>query len=126
MQSTLSVDFESAQNLINSVANLIYQRFEFHRKNEYQFFTGAANIGEMAWDIMKYKFALKMLASNSTFLMTFGGSSVTAGHDNYFHQSFPMIFEKRMKPIFDALGTNFVSDIIYKAERVLLLYILIC
>jgi hypothetical protein len=36
--------------------------------------------------------------------MIFGGSSVTAGHDNYFNQSYPMVFHRRMKPIFDALG----------------------
>jgi hypothetical protein len=41
---------------------------------------------------------------NVQFLMIFGGSSVTAGHDNYFHQSYPMVFHRRMKPIFDALG----------------------
>ena len=40
--------------------------------------------------------------------MVFGGSSVTAGHDNYFAQSYPMIVEKRMKDIFSALNITFI------------------
>ena len=40
--------------------------------------------------------------------MIFGGSSVTAGHDNYFNQSYPMIFKKRMAPIFEALGIDLI------------------
>ena len=38
------------------------------------------------------------------FLMIFSGSSVTAGHDNNYNNSFPMIVSKRLKPTFDALG----------------------
>ena len=34
------------------------------------------------------------------------GSSVTAGHDSYFNQSFPMIVNKRMSSILSALGIN--------------------
>jgi hypothetical protein len=55
---------------------------------------------------MKYKFATKALDKNQNFLMIFGGSSVTAGHDNYFHQSYPMIVQKRMAPILAAMGIN--------------------
>ena len=28
---------------------------------------------------------------------------MTAGHDNYFNQSYPLVFERRMKPIFDGI-----------------------
>ena len=55
---------------------------------------------------MKYKFAYKMVKKNQKFLMIFGGSSVTAGHDNYFNQSYPMIVKKRMKPILEAVGVD--------------------
>ena len=40
--------------------------------------------------------------------MIFGGSSVTAGHDNYFNQSYPKIVEKRMGKIFSALGIELI------------------
>eukprot|EP00981_Chlorochromonas_danica_P002095 scaffold423_cov185-Ochromonas_danica.AAC.19 len=82
------------------------------------------------WDLMKYKFAKKILQasvsastatatasdgvsgnsgggnnhSEVTYRMIFGGSSVTAGHDNYYHQAYPFVFEKRMKTIFSTLG----------------------
>ncbi len=61
---------------------------------------------DYAWDILKYKFALKILNLNSTFLMVFGGSSVTAGHDNFYSQAYPFVIERRMKPIFAALGVD--------------------
>jgi len=46
-----------------------------------------------------------------------GGSSVTAGHDNYFNQSYPLVFERRMRPIFDGntntnINTNTNTNII--------------
>ena len=41
---------------------------------------------------------------NKEFLFVFGGSSVTAGHDNWFDQSYPMVFERRVAGVFDALG----------------------
>ena len=104
--SDKNVDFQKARTLIADVTNLIYQRFEFHVFNQYQFFIGSATMGDTAWEIMKYKFAVKILQPNSSFLMTFGGSSVTAGHDNYYNQSYPFVLERRLKPIFKALGVN--------------------
>ena len=38
--------------------------------------------------------------------MIFGGSSVTAGHDSLFNESWPLVFEKRMKPVFNALNID--------------------
>ena len=37
-------------------------------------------------DILKLKFAYKMAKQNQGYLMIFGGSSVTAGHDSYYNQ----------------------------------------
>mmetsp|Transcript_7042 Transcript_7042/g.11767 ORF Transcript_7042/g.11767 Transcript_7042/m.11767 type:complete len:123 (-) Transcript_7042:1144-1512(-) len=39
--------------------------------------------------------------------MIFGGSSVTAGHDNLPGQAYPHVIEKKMAPIFDTLGIIF-------------------
>jgi hypothetical protein len=36
--------------------------------------------------------------------MIFGGSSVTAGHDNYYNQSYPFVFERRLTKVFEAIG----------------------
>eukprot|EP01033_Poteriospumella_lacustris_P007876 gene7876-5657_t len=58
------------------------------------------------WDLIKYKLAEKIVRGNSDeqYLMIFGGTSVTAGHDNYYNQSYPFVFERRIKKAFEALG----------------------
>ena len=61
-----------------------------------------------AWDILKYKFAIKHLSPNNQFLMIFGGSSVTASWDNFYHQYYPSIFENRTKDIFHAMNIALV------------------
>lgn len=137
--SSLSDRLHQVIQQINEVANLIYQRYEFHHEQRYQFFIESSNLPCYGWDLIKYKFAKKILQaaaaaddglvtptttttskggdssntssgasgsshSDVTYRMIFGGSSVTAGHDNYYHQAYPFIFEKRMKTIFSALG----------------------
>jgi hypothetical protein len=121
-------DLEKARAAAQKTANLIYQRFEFWNEKTYPFFLYSSNMPDYAWDILKYKIAMKMLmkpeaaedftmepkgsqsegSSNDAkdFLMVFGGSSVTAGHDNYFKESWPLVYERRMKPIFNAMGVR--------------------
>ncbi|RYG59418.1 hypothetical protein EON64_20250, partial [archaeon] len=84
--------------------SLIKHRYELDSRQGSQFFRTANNIGPQAWDTLKFNLARKILTPNSTFLMIFGGSSVTAGHDSYYNQSYPYIFKKRMGSIFQALG----------------------
>jgi hypothetical protein len=103
------IDYEKALRSINKVANLIYQRFEFHHTDRFQFFIESSNLPVYGWDLIKYKIAIKILSFQSqekheNYLMTFGGSSVTAGHDNYYNQSYPFVFERRMVDIFHSLG----------------------
>lgn len=115
--SKLKLDFTKVIEQINKVTNLIYQRYEFHHTQRYQFFLESQNMPVYGWDLMKYKVALKILSppvineediNNHTFTksyrMIFGGSSVTAGHDNFYHQSYPFVFERRLKDIFNTLG----------------------
>ena len=48
--------------------------------------------------------AKKIVGENSVYLATFGGSSVTAGHDNKFEQSYPIVFERRVSAAMEAVG----------------------
>ena len=99
--------------------NLIHQRFEFDTPR-LQFLLVANNMPTTAWEILKFKFAIKYLegGDNSAFKMIFGGSSVTAGHDNKYNQSYPFVMERRLKPLFDALGmTLLVHNIAHGANR---------
>eukprot|EP01033_Poteriospumella_lacustris_P017146 gene17146-12265_t len=95
-----------ALELLDDAANLIYQRFEFHNKDWFQFFIESSNMPNYGWDLIKYKLAEKIVRGNSDeqYLMIFGGTSVTAGHDNYYNQSYPFVFERRIKKAFEALG----------------------
>lgn len=101
-------DFAAAKNQIKELLSLIRNRYELDGPYGGNFFLTANNIDELSWNILKYKFAHKMLLQNETFLMIFGGSSVTAGHDNLFNQSYPIIFRSRMRKIFEAIGVKLV------------------
>ncbi len=58
------------------------------------------------WDIVKYNFIRKILTPSSRFLLIFGGSSVTAGHDNKFNHSYPMVVHSRLANVFQSLDIN--------------------
>lgn len=103
-----STSYEEPLQMIKKVLSLIYNRYEFGGPNGNKFFMASNNIGPETWDILKMKIATKMLTPNSTFLMIFSGSSVTAGHDNYYAQSYPYIFKKRMEDIFKKIGIELI------------------
>jgi hypothetical protein len=98
--------FSIALKQLDEAANLVYQRYEFHRQDLFQFFIESSNMPQYAWDLIKYKLAEKIVRGdeNEQYLMIFGGTSVTAGHDNYYNQSYPFVFERRLKSAFETLG----------------------
>lgn len=96
-------DINLAKTLSNKVLSLIRARYEIDGIIGSNFIRTTQNIGDNTWEILKYKFAYKIVKPNSNFLMIFGGSSVTAGHDSYYNESYPYILKKRMLPIFNAL-----------------------
>jgi len=116
-----SLDFGPAKKLLQEVLSLIRHRYELDGIGA-MFWLTANNVGAHTWDVIKYKFARKVvdsaLSSSSSsgssnngggkqqFLMIFGGSSVTAGHDNLYNQSYPFVVERRLKPVLDALGVS--------------------
>ena len=55
----------------------------------------------------------KIVAAESTnnvkFVLSFMGSSVTAGHDSLFNQSFPILTKSLMAPAFAAVGLELIS-----------------
>lgn len=106
LQTSNSINFDNVKKIASESINLIYQRYEFHNSFRFQFFLASNNIPMYGWEILKYKFAKKAIDGNSSFLMIFGGSSVTAGHDNYFNESWPLVYEKRTKAVFEALGID--------------------
>lgn len=106
--SIRNVDLAEAKSSALKLLSLIRGRYELNGTIGSNFFRTANNIGSNQWDIIKYKFANKIVQNNSSFFLIFGGSSVTAGHDNHYNQSYPYIIKKRMAPILKALGIELV------------------
>lgn len=101
-----------ARSQLQDLLSLIYNRYELSAPEGpgRQFLLTANNMEAEAWDLLKYKFSLRLLQNNTgnDYLMIFGGSSVTASHDNYYNQSYPATVEKRLGPIFSTLGIRLV------------------
>lgn len=88
--------------------NLIFARYELHNTLNMQHFLVSMNIPLITWDILRLKVIEKILHKGSAFTFVFSGTGVTAGYDNYFHQSYPMVIERRLSPIFKALDIELV------------------
>jgi hypothetical protein len=58
-----------------------------------------------SFSFLKYQFARKITSpKNEQYMMTFGGSSVTAGHDNQYTQSYPEVTGRKIRPILEVFG----------------------
>ena len=103
-------DFSKARHLASDLLNSIYHRYDFHNTSHAQFFPMTWNIPKQGWDILKYKLASRIVqkANGAPFIMVFGGTGVTAGYDNYFNQSYPIVFQSRMSPLFTALNIKLI------------------
>lgn len=104
-----TIDFKEAKGLAQDVLSLIRNRYELDGIGA-MFFLTANNMGAHVWDIIKYKFAKKIVQKDQQFLMTFGGSSVTASHDNRYNQSYPAVVNRRLGPILKALGVKLLVN----------------
>lgn len=90
------------------VLNLIYARYELHQLSNLQHFLVTLNVPKITWNILKLKLAERILIDASKFTFIFSGTGVTAGYDNYLHQSYPIVIEKRLSPIFKALKIDLI------------------
>ena len=101
------LNLEDGKRQTERLLSLIYNRYELFNSssNGLYLLRPFLNIDLHTWDMLKYKYALKMLL-HEDFLFIFGGSSVTAGHDNYLNESYPQVYERRMKGPLQALGIN--------------------
>ena len=83
LSATSGFDFDGAIKNVQSMLNIIYHRYELNTPRGFNMWYTLENLSTDIWDTFKYKFARKLIdKSNVDFLMVFGGSSVTAGHDS--------------------------------------------
>lgn len=90
----------------------IYNTWEIDR---YPLWLKSMWLPKHSWDHMIAKFEQRILEvfnskKNLNFTISFTGSSVTAGHDSMFSASYPVVAGVAMKPAFEALGINLVSN----------------
>ena len=105
----ISVDqIDEAIGRAKALLGLIHSRYEYDTPRGKLFVTMQSNMKEKDFDLLKLIFLKKLTSTNPKYKMVFGGSSVTAGHDSLFQHSHPKVLERRMRPVFDALGIDFV------------------
>ena len=75
--------------------------------SSYPLFLSLMDIPLRSWNIQKHKFMLKLLSPASSFIVGFSGSSITAGHDSFFNESFPIVFFHDLNSIFKTLNVTF-------------------
>jgi hypothetical protein len=111
-KTSLSASLSAAREPLENVMSLIFNRYELGTELGRHFFYTASNMDSKAFNILKWRLASKIVQSkpDPTYLMVFSGSSVTAGHDNYFNQSYPMVFKRHMEDIFTKLGIQLIVN----------------
>jgi hypothetical protein len=104
-----NIDISNALIKGQEVLSLIKHRYELDTQPGKSFWFSATSMSSHIWDILKYKYASKIVeGNNQQFLMVFAGSSVTAGHDGYYNESYPSIVLARMQPILKLVGVELV------------------
>lgn len=102
---------DSALKIAQDTLTSIYDKWDI---SNYPNFLKSVSMTHTSWEVMKLKFQQKILrAANGEqdvkFIMTFMGSSVTAGHDSPFNISFSQTIGPRLSPAFNALGVKSIS-----------------
>lgn len=102
-----TLNLEEGKAATEHLLSLIYNRYEMFNSSSYGSYLIRPFLGMdlHTWNIMKYKYALKMLTGED-FLCIFAGSSVTAGHDSFLNESYPMVYERRMAGPLRSLGIH--------------------
>ena len=84
---------------------------------KYPLFLKSAQMHKSSWELMKLRFMEAIMAGVESksknerhkFLIAFMGSSVAAGHDSDFEQSYPIVTGDWMRPAFNAVGIELVT-----------------
>lgn len=108
--------FGDVKKSVDAALNKISMEWQVH---EFPNFLQIMHIPESSWSIQKAKFVSILLdqaqlaaeertSHKRQYVAGFAGSSITAGHDNYFHEAFPNVFYLAMRPVFESMGMELV------------------
>lgn len=105
---------EAAIAETDKILHTLYDRWQV---NDFPNFLKSVEMSETSWEVLKVKFQSKILTAvasgvsmnapitdKNKFVVSFLGSSVTAGHDSDFNITTSELTRHFMKPAFDAAG----------------------
>ena len=106
----LRIKLNLALTETDKALDTIWKRWQI---DEYPSFLKSVSMSTLAWDILKTKFEMKILSTargqSERFVVSFLGSSVTAGHDTLYNITFVPLTGLYMSPPFEVLGIEFES-----------------
>ena len=110
--SHIITKLKGAQKSTNQQLRSIHREWDI---DNYPSFLMSCGMSHMAWNELVLKFVESIVESNtnananaSSFIISYTGTSITAGHDSYFNQSYPRIVNEYMQPAFVAAGIPLV------------------
>jgi hypothetical protein len=110
--TSFEVRLAEALGKTDEILGSIFQRWQI---DKYPNFLESAAMTKTSWDVLKLKFEQRILqAAKSSFkgekfVISFMGSSVTAGHDSPFNVSFPILTGEKIAPAFAPLAIRVIS-----------------
>lgn len=104
-----SMLLEGHQRTLEAI-DLLEKEWEIH---QYPNFLHSVKMSTKGWEMLRVRFEKKILEGliygKSQFVAGFMGSSVTAGHDSLFSQSFPVVIGNFLNSTMSSLNVHFVS-----------------
>ena len=106
-EDTLNKGLEATESTLNEISS----RWQIP---QFPAFLRSVAMPHSSWMTMRVRFEQKILQgllnkADNTFVASFLGSSVTAGHDTDFNQSFTEILGRRMDPVMSSVNIKMVS-----------------
>ena len=97
---------DSVLDEIDQLKSFIWNTWDI---SKYPNFLKTMHVPTRSYDLQVLKFQRLLLQSHDkSFVMGITGSSVTAGHDNFFNESYPAVIENALLPIFKIMNISLV------------------
>ncbi len=105
---TATRDYAAIKKQVQDIKNEIWEEWDV---STYPLFLTLMHIPTSSWELQKQKLLNTILNNdmnkNSSFIISFSGSSITAGHDNYIYEAYPNVFYETLLPIMNLLSLPF-------------------
>lgn len=105
----INKDYSTIKKQVQDIKHQIWEEWEI---STYPLFLTLIHIPSASWELQKQKLIKIILSGseneNNSFIISFSGSSITAGHDNYAYEAYPNVFYETLLPIMNLLSVPFL------------------